>query len=114
MLQPINLVALDGYDISTTGFQTEPFCVYEAELVSIQVIVQGGTAPTGVFTLQVSSEAYFPVQFFQVPCESVSINDNCIILWDLSNVTWNWAQLSYERTSGTGEAIVIFNKKVRY
>lgn len=114
MLQPINEVALDGYDISTTGFQTNYFCVYDTELLGIEVIVQQGVLPTGYFTLEISNELYFPVNFSQFVGECVYIDDNSLIVWDLSNISYNWVRLNYTRTSGTGNCIVIFNKKVRY
>lgn len=113
-LQPINVVALDGYDISTTGFETEYFCVYDSELLGIQVYVSEGVAPTGIFNLEISNELYFPVQFGIAAGEGICINDNSLVIWDLSNMSYNWVRLIYQRVSGTGKATVIFNKKVRY
>ena len=110
-LQPINTVALDGYDISVHGFQTQYFCVWDTDLVGIEVVVQGGVAPTGTFIIEVSCEELGPANFSQIISEDVSITDNSLIIWNLSGITYNWVRVVYNRTSGSGEAIVIFNKK---
>jgi hypothetical protein len=113
-LQPINEIMLDGYDISN-GFVTDYFCVYDCEYLSIQAIIQNGIAPTGIFTLSVSSELYFPIQFdYVLGSYTVSVNDNSIIVWNFLDVAYNWVKLTFQYASGSGEATVIFNKKVRF
>ena len=111
-LYPINELVLDGYDISTHGFQTDYYCVWDSDNVGIEAIVQNGTAPTGNFIVEASCELYSPVQFAQIVCEEQAITDNSIILWQFVPNVWNWVRVSYVRTSGTGEVTLYINKKV--
>ena len=115
-LSPITELALDGYDI-TSGFITDYFCVYDSDNVGIEAIVQGGTAPTGTFTIEVSCELLAPVNFSQVLPDSQSITDNSIIIWNYSGAnapSWNWVRVLYTPVSGTGQCTLYITKKVMY
>jgi hypothetical protein len=113
-IQPTNVLVLDGYDISVTGFTTDYYPVFDTETVAIEVIIQNGVAPSGTFIIEMSCEYYCPIQFGQVVDNSQTITDNSIIIWNFGDVGWNWMRVIYERTSGTGEVTLYINKKTLY
>ena len=113
-LQPVTALVLDGYDVSTNGFVTDYYCVWDTELVGIEAIVQGGTAPTGTFIIEASCEQFTPIQFSQIVEESQAISDNSLIIWNFGEVAWNWVRVTYNRVSGTGNVTLYITKKVDY
>jgi|ERR1017187_4748878 hypothetical protein len=111
-IQPINVLVLDGYDISTNGFTTDYYSVFDSQTCGIEIIVQNGIAPTGTFLIEMSMEYIGPIQFGQVVDNSQAITDNSIIIWSFGDVAWNWMRVTYQRTSGTGDVTMYINKKV--
>ncbi len=117
-LQPITELVLDGYDISSHGFVTAFFCVYDTDNVGIEAVVQGGVAPTGTFNVEVSCELNAPILFSQVlPEGQQAITDNSMIVWNFAGANapgWNWVRVTYTRVSGTGFVTLYITKKCGY
>ncbi len=115
--QPLTYLMLDGYDISSHGFVTDPICVWDTPIVGIEAIVQGGVSPTGTFYVEVSMEQLNPIFFTADANNVVPIIDNSSIIWNYAGqdaASWNWVRLRYVAASGTGNATVLINKKVEY
>ena len=115
--QPLTYLVLDGYDISSHGFVTDPVCVWDTPIVGIEAVLQGGVAPNGTFQVEVSMEQLNPVLFSPDVNNIVNVTNNSMIIWNYAGqdaASWNWVRLRYTANSGTGNVTVLINKKVEY
>lgn len=73
---------------------------------SIQLIVSGGTAPTGSFTLEASNDATDNAanvsNWATVSSSSIGITDNGTVFWNVSDCGYKWVRVRYTRSSGSG------------
>jgi hypothetical protein len=111
-LQSNTVQLIVAQDISTTGFTSGYFNVTDADLLSVQVNVYNGTAPTGQIQLQCSTQPLPPTVFVTDTDAIINITDNSNILMTIGDVAYNWARVVYNRTSGTGTVDVWISKKI--
>jgi hypothetical protein len=75
---------------------------------AIQIVVSGGTSPTGSFILQGSNDnTEVPgnvVNWATVPNATIAITDNGTVFFNVTDAGYKWVRVFYDFTSGTGTA----------
>jgi hypothetical protein len=76
---------------------------------SVQVVIAGGTSPTGALKVQFSNDpggpqntTQPPTHWSDVPSATVSATDNGVYAIPKFDVAYNWLKLVWTFTSGTG------------
>lgn len=115
-MRPITDKMLDGYDISVNGFTTTDFDCSDTDTLSIQIYITGGNSPTGTFIIegcaQSSTTPSNLLSYVQDVVPRQSITNNSSLLYNLTEIAFNYIRVTYQRTSGTGVVTLYINKKI--
>lgn len=105
-LGPIN--SLDAVS-AATDVASDPVNIQYVTLLSLQGVISGGSSPTGTLKIQVSNDKplspstpFVPTNWSDLASGSLSFTDNATKVTNALTVSYYWARVYWDASSGTG------------